>query len=243
VFLRRKESGGAVTIDEVLSEYATYMKRLSAAGYTEATPLTKKKVYEHRGWLPFYAEKHLEAEIQKLGLFYIPNKIRPGAAFAFPLRDAKGDTELQLRPLPGSYFYHPDRKYHLMTREDFLGPRWIGNDEETFKQLITGKRLLLVEGVFDVLACRCLRPNLPVMSPRSKTVGKLHVAYLRMLGVQQVITLFDSDKAGEGAAQGARWALQDYAEVEHYSCPAQDPSNALRNFASADNLKNLLETL
>jgi hypothetical protein len=171
------------------------------------------------------------------------------------LRDYKGTINYaQTKPLEGSPLSGDGKfKYHYIGEEP-KGPRWFGNTPEMLQKVVNSSLLIVVEGPFDLLAARLVAPIAPIMSPLTKTLGKEHIAFIRMLGIKKLILLYDNEKpdlakgkklgAGNAAAKIQVKEVQEACEgrvsVESMTCPASDPSKALENFEDAEQLKLLL---
>ena len=196
---------------------------------------TKKRIYDARGWRRRYAERDFASVLDRFQVFYLPKALRPGPAFVFPLRDLDGRYgQAQVRPLPESCLFMPDHKYRrLGTERPFKGPQWFGNDAATVRTIIERRKVCLVEGPFDVLACKLLAPDAPVLTTLTKGVGEDHVEYLRILGVNTVVTMFDYEESGQGArgAKATKWRVEakygSGIEVVNQASAATDPSDAL----------------
>jgi hypothetical protein len=93
-----------------------------------------------------------------------------------------------------------------------------------------------------------LAPEVPVMSPLTKRLGKGHQAYLRMLGLRRIYLMFDNELPSAGHSIGAgnlamkqhSKELARYFDVRTLLCPASDPSEALKNGYTAEKLRSIL---
>lgn len=212
---------------------------------------TKKKIYESRKWLRRLIEPNFDAVLTSLQVFYLPKALRPGPAFFFPLRDLDGRySQAQVRPFPDSYLFLPDHKYRrLGTTQSFRGPQWFGNDAATLRKIIETRRVCLVEGPFDALACKLLVPDAPVLTSLTKGIGEDHTDYLRILGVNRIVTLFDNEARGQGnrgaaaTKQRVEGKFTSGIEVTSARCPAHDPSDALKSESLAIEMKVFLKSL
>jgi hypothetical protein len=93
-----------------------------------------------------------------------------------------------------------------------------------------------VEGAFDILAARLVCPDVPILSSLTKMLGKHHLAYLTMLGVNQLVLMFDNEEAKGDRSMGAgnmsmaqQAATIKTMQVTTIDCPASDPSEALKD--------------
>ncbi len=216
-------------------------------GKPDKLTLTREKIIEAREWgpaLPFIGSR-LDDEIKRLGFAYVPKVFQPGPCFVFPLWDADGVTRrAQTRPIPGSILYSQDKKYYMLgDKTQFLGPTWMGNDNATVAQILQRRDITLVEGGFDLLACRCLVPGFPIMSSLTKSIGKKHVVWLRMLGVRTIHLLFDHERSrkGDEAMHFLEEDLKGFNVniIEQFG-GGEDPSSALKSTSSARRLYNIL---
>jgi hypothetical protein len=248
----------------LMEEVDKLYTRLETKGQPGKWFATKKKIYAERNWVPstFLIEKNFETALEKLNFFYIPKGWDPGPIFIFPQKDVEGDfTRAQSKPL----YEIPNRdgvssKYRVIgvKKEDFVGPVWLGNDEETLRLILLTKMVLLVEGPFDLLAVRLLCPEIPSLCPLTKKIGIDHQAYLRMLGVDTIYLLFDTDadkfndssdvKWNERYTEGAgvvsmKFLQRDITNMEVkpiWIAGAGDPSESLENLTTAKKLQKAL---
>jgi len=216
---------------------------------------TANKIIEARKWEPSrkLIEPNLQSVLEQLGFFYFPKGRRPGPCFVFPLRDLGADavTRAQVKPCYELMDTNTDKlcKYMLIGPKVTLGPNWLGNDKATIEQVIKQRRVVLVEGGFDLLACRLLCPQLPFLTPLKKSLSKEHETYLRMLGVKTLYLMFDNERAKEGRDRGAGNASMSIEQqriksmtTEVLLCPSEDASACLENLRKARELKALLES-
>ena len=80
-------------VNKVISETeALYTRLVAIAPEKNKLALTKAKIIEARGWAPTLRmyDKHFEQVLKQLEFFYVPNRIVPGPAFVFPIRDVDG---------------------------------------------------------------------------------------------------------------------------------------------------------
>ena len=213
---------------------------------------TKSKIISERGWEPSRSliDSNFNRVLSELKIFYVPNILLPGPAFVFPIRDVDGTYPYaQTKPLEGSVLYSPKAKYYRIGNA-ISSPQWLGNSPETIKILMRMRRVMVVEGPFDLLACRLLCPSLPVLCPLTKLVTKKHEEYLRILGVKTLHLMFDNElskKTGGFMGSGnISMAMQKKSitsmKVEIALCPASDPSEALQSMKSAMALRKLLNS-
>ena len=209
--------------------------------------VTKEKIIESRGWSPSLKmyEKNFDQVLAQLGYLYVPKLIQPGPAFIFPIRGTEGKyTTAQTKPLEGSSLMIQGMKYRYIGDKP-VAPRWLGNDVGTLQNIINMKKVMVVEGSFDLLAARLVCPDMPIMSPLTKLLGKNHIAYLRMLGVKDVLMMFDNeeakgtDKDGAGNMSMAQMASSiKTMRVIPLTCPKSDPSACLKHPVYAEKLKS-----
>jgi hypothetical protein len=226
-------------VNKVIEETDVFYTRVAELYPDKAKiPFTKKKIIEARLWAPTLKmyDKHFEETLRQLGFFYAPNRVIPGPAFVFPIRDVDGKfTCAQTKPLEGSVLAVPGMKYRYIGEKP-IGPRWLGNDYATLKKIINLRKVAVVEGPFDLLAARLMCPEFPILSPLTKMLGKQHIAYLRMLGVTDLFLMYDNEVAKEGKEGGAgnmsaeqQAAYIKTMNVKALTCPQSDPSECLKN--------------
>lgn len=214
--------------------------------------VTKKKIYESRGWevcKPFI-EENFDPTLSALNIFYVPKALQPGPAFVFPVRDLDNVwRQAQFRPAEGSRLWGEGKYITLGTMHAFKGPRWIGNDWETIRKIIRVHTVVLVEGPFDLLACRLLVPEVPCLSTLTKRISDDQLDYLSILGVKTIYLMYDNEKNNEPNRIGMFTARKTIREkcctemhVDLLTCDASDPSQALRNRGMASSLKTTLRT-
>lgn len=239
-------------VNKVIEETEIFYTRVAERYPDKAKiPLTKKKIIEARLWTPTLRmyDKHFDEVLKQLGFFYVPNRIIPGPCFVFPIRDVDGKfTCAQTKPLEGSVLTVPGMKYRYIGSKP-IGPRWLGIDHTTLKKIIDLRKVAVVEGPFDLLAARLMCPEFPIISPLTKMLGKQHIAYLRMLGVQDLFLMYDNEvgKGGKSMGAGNTSAEQQAAyiktmNVKVLTCPQSDPSECLKNSIFASELQFILAT-
>lgn len=89
-------------------------------------------------------------------------------------------------------------------------------------------------------------PDVPVLSPLTKVLGRNHIAYLRMLGVKNLILLYDNEVAKVGKNEGAGnisaeqqvKTIKSIPTVTALTCPLEDPSLCLKYQEYAEKLKS-----
>jgi hypothetical protein len=246
----REKEWWQTDVARVMQETEDFYTRVAAVNPDKAKlPFTKKKTIEVRGWastLRMY-EKNFESVLKQLGFFYIPNRLVPGPAFIFPIQDAEGKfTSAQTKPLECSVLSGLG-KYRYIGSKPF-SPRWLGNDHATLKKIIDGRKVMVVEGPFDLLAVRLLCPEVPIISPLTKVVGVQHRAYLRMLGVTDLLLMYDNEEAKEGKTEGAGnlSMIQQTSTIKEMRvtplfCPKSDPSECLKNELYAEKLRKIIQ--
>jgi hypothetical protein len=227
----------------------------SGKTYTKLS-VTQQKVVAARGWSPslLLTAKNFDRVLTELDCFYVPKNVQPGPMVVFPIRDIEGiPTRCQTKPFEGSAEFGPHKYTYLgLKSKEFRGPCWLGNDLATLRRVIEQRRVVLVEGAFDILASRLVVPEdgVPVMSSLTKSLGAGHLAYLRMLGIDTLHLMFDNEKPKEnydiGGGELSMRALQrdvTSMKVDILYCPSSDPSECLKSYAKAQQLRNLLVNL
>lgn len=221
-----------------------YSKPEIKPGVSDKLSLTKKKIYNGREWEPCRTliDRNFDAELIRIGLFYIPRTFQPGPCFVFPLVDAVGfPIRARVRPIEGSELFGQGKYVDLGDKTQFVGPPWIGNDAETMRKIMETRSVILVEGGFDLLACRLLVPELPMLSPLTAGLGKKHVAWLRIMGVKNIYLLFDNDKKGTETMDQIQHFSKEFDVVQQLLLVGtSDPSAALKTTKSARLLRALL---
>lgn len=207
---------------------------------------TRDKIIAERGWQPAirFIEGNFDRVLTEFKIAYIPKIMVPGPMFVFPIMDTEGEYNYaQTKPLEGSVYYKEGRKYYRLGIEP-VGPQWLGNSLRAIRTIVETGVAGLVEGPFDWLACKLLYPDSPVLCPLTKKIGKEHQAYLRMLGIRTLYFMYDNEVGGGYAA--ARYQSRDLSAVmncQNLSLPAADPSKALENYNTAQQLRTLLKGL
>jgi hypothetical protein len=248
-------------VPKLISSVDKVYNNQEAKGKSGKWLATKKKIYSERNWESSISliEKNFESVLEKLNFFYVPKGFEPGPMFVFPQKDVEDEyTRAQTRPLYEIISQDgTSSKYRVIgvPKDQFLGPVWLGNDDDTLKLIMEKGHVVLVEGPFDLLAVRLLCPDIPSMSPLTKKIGIDHQAYLRMLGVKTIYLAFDNeeDKLTEerqrvwGAGFSAMRRLQNdikQMKVEIVFVPgASDPSQCLEKLINATALRKSLRSI
>lgn len=240
-------------VPALMQKTAGVYDKLREAGKTSGSnETTKKRIYEERGWLKRWAEPNFGLVLDRLKVFYLPKALRPGPAFVFPIRDLDGRyNQAQVRPFADSCLFMEDHKYRRFgTDRSFRGPQWFGNDPITLQKIIMKRKVCLVEGPFDALACKLLVPDAPLMSSLTKGITEDQIEYLRILGVEHITTLFDNDETNKAGAKGAHTTqyrvekkFNSGITVSISTGSAADPSDALKKEATAIELMLFLRGL
>jgi hypothetical protein len=239
-------------VQTITEETDKLYDRIVAKGGRDKLTLTREKIIEARGWQPslYLTKDNFERALTELGCYYVPKVMQPGPAFVFPVIDIDRKRQYaQTKPLDGSVLCGKS-KYRFIGSKG-LGPTWLGNTDETIKAVVHTGQVVLVEGLFDLLACWVLAPEVPVMSPLTKRLGKEHQAYIRMLGLRRLYLMFDNELPSAGNSIGAgnlamrqhSKELSRYFDVRMLLCPACDPSEALKNGHTAAKLRAILRSV
>ena len=203
----------------------------------DAIQVTAQKVIEHREWIT--KEEELFGPIRDLQFLYVPKKLFPGPMFVFPEIDTEGKLRAQTKPL--HTMFGPSKYFSIGTaQEDFLGPIWLGNSPETLAKIAQCGYVILVEGPFDLLAAKTVAPNLPIMSSLTKTIGRKHEEYLRIIGVKTIYLMYDNDDAGNKSMQILSHMIKTM-KVIPLTCPDSDPSDCLKSRVKKEALQRVLE--
>ena len=153
-------------------------------------------------------EKSLLPIISELGIFYVPKQMDPGPAIIFPQRDISGRVSHgKIWPLYPLILHDKPVKYSNLGDKDLVqGPNWFGNTDPTLALAMQTRTVFLVEGFFDLLACRLMWPSTPVLSNGTKSISDDHILYLRLLGVKHIRLAFDNEapKGDRRSGQGTR---------------------------------------
>jgi hypothetical protein len=197
-------------------------------------------------------KKNLDPIIRELEISYVPRQMKPGPSIVFPIYNHSGYARNALFhpmwPLIGKEGF--PIKYAMLGKEKNEGcPTWFGDTDSVITAIASTRSACVVEGFFDLLACRMLHPGAPVLSSGSKRFGEPHMEWLRMLGIKKVIVAFDNE-SGSGGKEGpgnlaARLVVRQFngkhgVQVEAVSLPAKDPAACLTDLRSAYALRTLL---
>ncbi len=221
----------------------TYKQALETGRIQSESSACTKKVMKIREWRESSVSlESVESAILQLGLRYIPKGLDPGPAFLFPLYDVSGTLRhAHLRLLPGN-ITGLDRYYRFGDKHSYLGPDWLGTDDETLDAIISAEEVLVVEGPFDLLAIRALGVTVPSLSSLTKKLGVDHWDYLKMLGVERVLAMFDNEVDGKGAKAASFLHRNEHRiEVVELTCPAKDPAKALMSPQRTAELRRCIE--
>jgi hypothetical protein len=249
-------------LTDIDSFYANLPAPVVAKAKAEGKPydkigITRERIIALRKWEASRSliQPAFDQILKELEIVYVPKSLSPGPAVIFPIIDVDREAKYaQTKPLEGSELSGDGKfKYNYIGTEP-IGPRWINNTEKTLQIIINTGKLIVVEGPFDLLACRLLMPDAPIMTPLTKTLGQDHVAYMRIFGVKELYLMYDNDKPdiakGHKIGQGHKAMLSQMAEISRVSerdihvnslyCPTQDPSKALERPKDALELKEVL---
>lgn len=152
------------SVPKITEETDKLYDRIVAKGGRDKLNLTREKIIEARGWQPslYLTKDNFERALTELGCFYVPKIMEPGPAFLFPIIDDFDRTcqYAQTKPLEGSVL--GDKSKYRFIGSKPIGPTWFGNTDETIKAVVSTGQVVLVEGPFDLLACRVLAPKPPL---------------------------------------------------------------------------------
>jgi hypothetical protein len=203
-----------------------------------------KKVKDSRKWVGFDPEL-LVSQCESMGVLYVPKAVEPGPLVMFPEFDLHGEpTRAQTKP-----FYEMLGKSKYVTlgvrREEFLGPVWLGNQDETLGRVMETGVVVVCEGPFDLLALRLACPECPSLCSLTKKLSGDHVDYLRLLGVNICYLMYDNEdsKQGETAMQGLIGEYEGILDIRALCCPAGDPSECLELKSQQRALRSVLADL
>jgi hypothetical protein len=218
--------------------------------------LTRKQIVAKRGWGPteYLYAGHFEGILEELGIYYIPETLPPGPGILFPQRDYHERLNHgKLNPYYDLVLSGGSAKYGFLGQKPDRGPSWFGDTDRTLTNIARFRSVVLVEGAYDLLACRLLFPDCPVLTTGTKSVNVSHIQYLRILGVKDVHLLFDQDPPKEGRTEGAgkqamniiknTWGPLTGIKFHVRVCPEKDAAACLGNRRAAGDLKYRLEQI
>lgn len=244
-------------VPKLILETDIMYRRLVEKGRSDKIAATKKMCYSERNWetCKHIIEPNFDQVLKELNFFYVPKGFIPGPCFVFPQRDLTGAyTRAQTKPLYEVVWENEDgaankSKYCEagVKKEAFKGPVWLGHEPRIIQKIIELGWCIIVEGPFDLLACRLLAPDVPVLCSMTKKIGLRHEAYLRMLGVKTIYLMFDNEapkgKNDAGSGNIAMWATKKnitWCEVQILLSPAEDASACLKSPITARRLRSIL---
>lgn len=235
-------------LDQVTELFDT---KVIPKGGPTLTAKTAEVIVNLRGWQPTLAMfgAHMAAILEELRIMYVPKVMLPGPGIVFPALDVRNHWTLgRFAPMYTLSISDTVAKYAQLGKSaDTIGPNWLGMTRQTMKRILDAKRVVLVEGPFDLLACRLIAPGVPVLSTGTKTFNEMHIAHLRMLGCKSLHLMFDADDAGERSASYLKrtWnsKLDGLMAIHTERCPASDPSDALKRVATAKQLRSRLQAV
>lgn len=232
-----------------------YQEQIVPRGGPDRYQAAVDRIVDHRLWrpsMPLIAH-NLYAVLKELDIFYVPKQMSPGPCLVFPHWDTTGESVRgKIRPIGWDLILNDTlAKYGLIGNGfEFKGPMWMGNSDRVIEMMMRLRYVVLVEGPFDVLACRLLCPGVPVLSSGTKSLNEMHLHYLKVLGVKKLMFLFDNEGgkkegdmgAGEVAATGTKKAATALGlNSEILICPSKnDPSACLQVYDAAFRLKSML---
>ena len=240
---------------------ALYAQQIIPKGGPDRWQAAADRIVPHRKWEPALPviRTNLYPILKELDVFFVPKHLQPGPCFVFPHWDTTGEpVRGKIRPVGWDLIMRDMKsgtdtiaKYGLLgLKHEFKGPTWMGNSDRVIGLMMKLKFVILVEGPFDVLACRLLFPDLPVMSSGTKSLNEQHLTYLKVLGVETVVLLFDNEKgklagdygAGKRASLGVSRAIVAMGmQPIVRMCPSKnDPSACLEDRFSAAELYDCL---
>lgn len=219
-----------------------YAKAIAAGKIKDPLETATRKVIQHRNWCASVRPEVVRAEIERLEMVYVPKGVGPGPGLCFPIRDVTGEIQrLHIRLLEDGPKKFGMKYMSLVDKEEFVGPAWIGLDEDTMEAVLRKQELILVEGPLDLLAVRIMRCPVPSLSPTSKRLTKDHWTHLRILGVERLLVMFDNETSGVGE-KASDWLTRNpfQIDVTPLRCPSKDPSKALEHADTVDRLQEAL---
>lgn len=222
-----------------------YGKAVAAGRISNPTDTAVRKIIQHREWCDVLRPDVVAQVVDDLDVVYVPKGIGPGPGICFPIRDLSGRVErLHIRLLEDQPEFYKMKYMSLMDTERFIGPPWVGTDEATMQAIVDTGDVFMVEGPLDLLAIRVMGCTLPTLCPTSKKLTEDHWDYLRVLGVQRIVTMFDHEISGVGTKAANALSRNRYGiESITIRCPAKDPADACRRPQSARALRALMRNL
>jgi hypothetical protein len=217
--------------------------------------VSARKIVRLRHWEESYFlfRDHLDRVLRELNVFYCPSNFGPGPAILFPQQDVCGNYfRARMKPMYDLVLKGEPAKYTGLGRKaEWIGPNWLGNSDYIMQRMLDERMVILPEGMFDILACRLLCPDLPILASGTDRLGADHIAWLKMAGVEQVAVLFDAERDPDGkpgpgvvaAGITQRVLGKEGILVRLLECPAKDPSRCLESATTALRLQSLLNSL
>lgn len=215
--------------------------------------IASERIGNRRGWKPSQTlwRTNLAALLEECGVLYVPKPMFAGPAAVFPLFDHERRlTHLRLNPFYEILGQDGALMKYIKTGKgkDAHDPAMFGQSLQTITAMIKYRSVLFVEGYYDLLACRLLHPDVPVLSTGSKSINDKQRWFCQMAGVRKLHVMFDRDSAGETASKIVRHVTAKKErtlnlEVVEHLCPAPDPSAALQDLRSAKGLQALLYSI
>lgn len=235
-----------------------YAEHVTPKGLGDQFTLAQARIMEHRKWEPArpLIESNFDEVLRDLNIFYLPKQVDPGPGIVFPQRDIYGRfTYGKFRPFYDLVLKAGPAKYAFLGKKDQIqGPIWFGNTDRTLLNIGKARFVILVEGFFDLLACRLLCPDLPILSTGTKSINDEHIYYLQMLGVERIYLMFDNETASkEGEEEGAGnkamriisnlYSKKTNIDFRTLGCPNDDASLCLESGRGAKLLRDVLQKI
>jgi hypothetical protein len=234
-----------------------YAEHVTPKCLGDACTLAAERIVKERHWEPSLSliKENLIPIIRELEIRYVPKQVDPGPCILFPLHDYRNLVRHgMIKPLYPLAGQNGPMKYALLGKEKTGGPRWFGQSDDCLRAIVHNRAVCLVEGYFDLLACRLLHPAAPILSTGTKSVNDMHIEWLQLLGVKRVHLLFDNEEAKEGRTEGAgneaaRSVARTYANKVPVMkfvtelCPANDPSDCLQDLRTTYALQGQLRRM
>lgn len=238
-YKRWKDEPWATKPEVLLDELERVYRKAIAAGKVQTPAHTAlKKAIQFRSWCASVPHATLLAAVQSLEMVYVPAGVGPGPAFLFPVRDVTGEIRrAHLRILDDSVY---GLRYISLVSPKFIGPAWMGADDETLEGIIQTGEVMVMEGPFDQLAVRAAQPRMPNLGPLTKRLSDDHWDDLKMLGVKRIYVMFDNEQSKRGEQAADIMARRTDFQVVPLVCPAHDPSDALKHPSKFQSMQRLL---